>query len=244
MTVQEVRVEVTPLQTEGMRDVLGDVVQRQLFADHGVDVGKVRSIRGYLIRSNYTAEQIDAHVQDIFSDPIIEYGATNTSLLEDQTFFPQPPSLTVTVGFKPGVTDNPGAAANDGFKVLFPEGESSISTYISYAFLQLPDGIDHAWVASTLFNGLIEKSILTTREQLETNQAMSLTYPERPTIERQAPATINLEVSDDELLRLSTEGLLALNLNEMQTIRDHYRDETTRGARSPCRHLTRFTNGC
>ena len=116
--------------------------------------------------------------------------------------------------------------------MLFPEGESSISTYISYAFLELPDGIDHAWVASTLFNGLIEKSILTTREQLETNQAMSLTYPERPSIERQAPATINLEVSDDELLRLSTEGLLALNLNEMQTIRDHYRDETTRGARS------------
>ena len=32
MAMQEVRVEVTPLQTEGMRDVLGDVVQRQLFA--------------------------------------------------------------------------------------------------------------------------------------------------------------------------------------------------------------------
>ena len=134
MPVQDVRVEVTPLQTEGMRDVLGDVVQRQLFADHGIDVGKVRSIRGYLIRSTYSGSEIEPHVQDIFSDPIIEFGATNTSLLENQTFFPTPPSLTVTVGFKPGVTDNPGAAANDGFKVLFPEGESTISTYISYAF--------------------------------------------------------------------------------------------------------------
>ena len=43
MSVQDVRVEVTPLQTEGMRDVLGDVVQRQLFADHGIDVGKAVS---------------------------------------------------------------------------------------------------------------------------------------------------------------------------------------------------------
>ena len=153
-------------------------------------------------------------------------------MLEDQNFFPIPPSLTVTVGFKPGVTDNPGAAANDGFKVLFPEGESTISTYISYAFLKLPDGIDHTWLASTLFNGLIEKSILTTKEQLETNQATHLTFPERPTIVRQAPAIINLEVADEELVRLSNEGLLALNLNEMQTIRDHYRDEATRTART------------
>ncbi|MEC7167778.1 MAG: AIR synthase-related protein [Candidatus Thermoplasmatota archaeon] len=232
MSVHDVRVEVTPLQTEGMRDVLGDVVQRQLFADHGIDVGKVRSIRGYLIRSTYSVTEIEPHVQDIFSDPIIEFGATNISLLENQTFFPTPPSLTVTVGFKPGVTDNPGAAANDGFKVLFPDGESAISTYISYAFLELPDGIDHTWLASTLFNGLIEKSILTTKEQLEKNQATHLTFPERPTIERQAPAIINLEVADEELIRLSDEGLLALNLNEMQTIRDHYRDEATRTART------------
>ena len=94
MPVQDVRVEVTPLQTEGMRDVLGDVVQRQLFADHGIDVGKVRSIRGYLIRSTYSGSEIEPHVQDIFSDPIIEFGAINTSLLENQTFFPTPPSLT------------------------------------------------------------------------------------------------------------------------------------------------------
>ncbi len=167
MAVQEVRVEVTPLQTDGMRDVLGDVVQRQLFADHGIDVGKVRSIRGYLIRSSYSASEIEPRVQDVFSDPIIEFGAADTPLLEDKNFFPSPPALTVTVGFKPGVTDNPGAAANDGFKVLFPDGDSFISTYVSYAFLQLPDDIDHDWLASTLFNGLIEKSILTTKEQLE-----------------------------------------------------------------------------
>ena len=232
MSAHEVRVEVTPLQTDGMRDVLGDVIQRQIFADHGIDVGKVRSIRGYLIRSQYDASEIEPHVQDIFSDPIIEYGVTNTSLLEDKTFFPSPPILTVTVGFKPGVTDNPGAAANDGFRILFPEGESTIATYISYAFLELPNTVDHEWLASTLFNRLIEKSILTTQHQLETGQANAMTYPSRPNIERQSPSIINLEVSDEELLRLSNEGLLALNLNEMQTIRNHYRDSETQTARN------------
>ena len=93
MGVQVVRVEVTPLQTEGMRDVLGDVIQRQLLADHGIDVGKVRSIRGYLIRSQYSADEIEPRVQDIFSDPIIEFGATNTSLLDDKKYFPTHPTL-------------------------------------------------------------------------------------------------------------------------------------------------------
>ena len=119
MTVQEVRVEVTPLQTEGMRDVLGDVVQRQLFADHGVDVGKVRSIR--ISFEATTLQNKSMRTFRIFSQTRLSSMGRQISLLEDQAFFPQPPSLTVTVGFKPGVTDNPGAAANDGFKVL-PEG--------------------------------------------------------------------------------------------------------------------------
>ena len=90
MTVHDVRIEVTPLQTEGMRDVRGDVVRRQLIADHGVDVGIVRSICGYLIRSQYDAPSITPRVQDIFSDPIIEFGAVDTQLIHDLNFFPQP----------------------------------------------------------------------------------------------------------------------------------------------------------
>ena len=91
MTVHDVRIEVTPLQTEGMRDVRGDVVRRQLIADHGIDVGIVRSICGYLIRSKYDASSITPRVQDIFSDPIIEFGAVDTTLIQDATFFPHTP---------------------------------------------------------------------------------------------------------------------------------------------------------
>ena len=43
---------------------------------------------------------------------------------------------------------------------------------------------------------------------------------------------MNLEVDDAALMRLSEEGLLALNLEEMQTIRDHYRDPQVQAART------------
>ena len=45
------------------------------------------------------------------------------------------------------------------------------------------------------------------------------------------PATVDLEVSDDELISISEKGLLALNLEEMKAIQAHYRDERVRDAR-------------
>ena len=61
------RVEVTPRQGEGMRDVRGDVVRRQLKADHGVEVNMVRSICGYLIHGETPHETIAERVDDLFA---------------------------------------------------------------------------------------------------------------------------------------------------------------------------------
>ena len=74
------RVEVTPKQGEGMRDVRGDVVRRQLMADHNIKVEEVRSINGFLIKSNLNSEKIEKTVYDLFSDPIMRTGLANLSL--------------------------------------------------------------------------------------------------------------------------------------------------------------------
>ena len=49
-----VRVEATPRLGEGMRDVRGNSVKRQLQADHGIEISEVRSIVGFLIDSEIT----------------------------------------------------------------------------------------------------------------------------------------------------------------------------------------------
>ena len=54
-------------------------------------------------------------------------------------------------------------------------------------------------------------------------------YPEIEFIQKspteyKSPAKVDLEISDEELIKLSEEGLLALNLEEMQTIQAHYRN--------------------
>ena len=68
------RVEITPREGPGMRDVRGDVVRRQLAADHGLEVPQVRSITGFLLNGETSTEAIQTRVDDLFADPIIEHG--------------------------------------------------------------------------------------------------------------------------------------------------------------------------
>lgn len=213
-----------------MRDVRGDVVRRQLHADHGCNVQRVRSICGYLIQGQTSAEAIAARVDDLFADPIIEHGAANTLFLSTD-LFEQIPDMVVTVGFKPGVTDNPGKAATDGYLTLFPEDtEAKISTYTTYAFYGAGD-LDPTWLAGTLHNGLIERALVADSAACQAGTWPALDYPTPPEQVFIQPKTIDLECDDETLETISTEGLLALNLEEMHAIQAHYRDEEIRALR-------------
>ena len=101
MSSNIVRVETTPKLGDGMRDVRGNSVKRQLEADHGIDIGSVRSIVGFLISSEITSEEISQRVDDVFADPIIEESATDSLHLENKNLFSSEPDMVITVGFKP-----------------------------------------------------------------------------------------------------------------------------------------------
>ena len=94
-----------------MRDVRGNSVKRQLQADHNVEIQEVRSIVGFLIDSEISSEEISERADDIFADPIIEVSATDDLHLNNSELFPESPDIVVTIGFKPGVTDNPGKSS-------------------------------------------------------------------------------------------------------------------------------------
>lgn len=225
------RVEITPREGPGMRDVRGDVVRRQLAADHGLEVPQVRSITGFLLNGETSSEAIQTRVDDLFADPIIEHGAVNTLLLTTNAFASKPDAV-ITIGFKPGVTDNPGKAATDGFLTLFPEDtEANIATYLTYVFYGLPATVDVSWLAETLHNNLIERAILADAAMCQRQEWPELHYPAPPEQVFIAPQSVDMEIEDAALIDLSTTGLLALNLEEMQTIQHHYRDAEIRQAR-------------
>ena len=155
-----VRVEVTPRLGETMRDVRGDLVKRRLIADHNIEFEQVRSIVGYLVNSDIGSQEVANRIDDLFVDPIIEVGITDELQLNNSELFSSKPDMVVSVGFKPGVTDNPGKAALDGFLTIFPEagGDAKISTYLTFAFWGVPDGVEIEWLSKQLHNCLLYTS--------------------------------------------------------------------------------------
>ena len=138
--------------------------------------------------------------------------------------------MVVTIGFKPGVTDNPGKAALDGFRTIFPNAgdDARVSTYLTYTFRRSSRRRRNRMVAKQLHNGLIERAVFFERRRIPSYRICSECTPS----DYAPPATVDLEVSDEELMKLSEEGLLALNLEEMQTIQAYYRDPEVKSKRA------------
>ena len=228
-----VRVEVTPKIGNGMRDARGDLVKRQLLVDSGISADKVRSIVGFLVNSDISEDLINQRADDLFADPIIEHSLTNQTFLQEKAIYDTTPDAVISVGFKPGVTDNPGKAALDGFFTIFPEAgrESDISTYITYAFYGVNGQATPEFIASKLYNNLIERAVISDADMCQAGDWPMIEYPAKPPQEFKEPAHIDLEISDDELIEISETGLLALNLEEMQAIQSHYRNDAVRSAR-------------
>ena len=147
--------------------------------------------------------------------------------------FPVPPQIVIQAGFKPGVTDNAGQAGLDGLLTLFPHlsSDSAVATTRTYAFWGVPDNTSADWLAGKLHNPMIERASISGQLDCEKSVWPSLDFPNQPALEQTAPAIVDLEISDNELIEISETGLLALNLNEMKAIQSHYRDPLVRKAR-------------
>jgi len=222
--------EVTTKNLEGLQDSRGESVRSMLKADHDIDVGSVRVILGYQVKSSLSQPDADALTYDLFADPVIEVGSNDSRILDD---FPTPPEVAILIGFKPGVTDNSGKAGLDGLSTLFPnQSEARIATFRTYAFWGVPEEIKPSDLASILHNPMIERASVSDNEDCLKGDWPELEFPERPPATFQEPETIDLEVSDDKLVEISDKGLLALNLDEMKAIQDHYRDSLVRASRS------------
>ncbi|MDP6906072.1 MAG: phosphoribosylformylglycinamidine synthase subunit PurL [Candidatus Thalassarchaeaceae archaeon] len=226
-------VEVTPRELPGMQDTRGESVRAMLANDHNLSFDKIRSITGYQVKANLSAKQLLESLQNLFTDPIIEHGSVNQSLLDDPNFFPTAPDAAIMVGFKPGVTDNAAQAALDGLTTLYPDQSKSanIATTMTFLFWGLPDNINLLNLANILHNPMIERAAMATPEHCAQEIWPQLPYPARPEVVFAPPTTIDLEVSDKELIRISEEGLLALNLEEMQAIQAHYRNSEIQSIR-------------
>ena len=215
----------------GVTDARGEGAARRIREFLHIGVSQVRTRQVYWLRLPISAEQARLAAEELFCDPIIQDYSLDACL--DGPAF----DFAVTVGFKPGVTDNVGRTATAALEEVLGvrhDGEEGVATAVQY----LLSGVDRAGAeriaAELLCNPLIEEAAVQDhadwRERgvaLRRDGSQAGPAPEAPgAAERPAGppvGTVRLEGPDERLAALSAERVLALSVAEMKAVRDHYR---------------------
>ncbi|MBT4575765.1 MAG: phosphoribosylformylglycinamidine synthase, partial [Candidatus Cloacimonetes bacterium] len=204
-----------------IRDVQGEKVQKSAEAFLNIDTGKVKTGKIFNVMYDISQEEIERFANLGLRDEIIHDVYINSSY-KNSTF-----KSFVLVAKMPGVTDD--------------EGISAQKTLIDILDLNLDVNTQHIYTEDLY---LIENELSDTElkelaeKQLGNKLIHHFEYGEFKGLVDYVPEVkiasdnevkiISLELGDAELLKLSKDMLLSLNLEEMQTIKAHFADENVR----------------
>ena len=212
----------------GVRDPRGRgvVAKARQFLHLAVRSCQTRDV--YKVDVALTPKQL-RHVKDAFTDPVIARSAVGRL---------PPPAFDwlIEVGFKPGVTDNVGHTARAVVRdVLDRELTHEETVYTSVQYFVAGDGLARA-DAERLGRDLLANTLIQTIQVFAAEEWDAAPADESvPAIREQADVhvrTYDLRGPDEELMRISREGILSLSLEEMHAIRDHFASPAVRAART------------
>ncbi len=194
---------------DAVRDARGERVKSEIRQHLGIDLQRVRTLDVYTVDAALSADEIHAAARGPLSDPIIQQVAVDSPLAADF-------DVLIEVGFRPGVTDNVGRTAREAIQYLtgrtFAEGEA-VYTSVQYLLKGQIDKQQAEQIAGGfLANGLIQRWTILDRSELDPQKGVPVTLPRVDSSSEPQVQKINLNVSDEELLQISRDGMLALNL--------------------------------
>ena len=209
----------------GLRDARGEHAAAQVRDFLHLNVEAVRTREVYKVEGELSAEEAERVLGEL-TDPVLHRGAIGR--VDDGPF-----DAAVTVAYKPGVTDPVGKSAKVAVEDTIGRplgGDATVFTSRVYLFEGLDrEGAERA-ARELLHNPLIESAVVETPADWAASEP-DLSVPRVEAHERPPVATVDLSGSDDQLLDISRKGLLALELKEMQAIRDWFQGEGLSEAR-------------
>jgi len=199
----------------GLPDPRGQHVAARVRDFLDIPVTAVRTRDVYHLEADLSDDEV-ARVVSEFTDPVLNLGAAGR--VDDGPF-----GRAITVAYKPGVTDPVGKSARLAIQDTLGRtlgDEAAVYTSVMY----LLDGVDQAEAERIAFellaNPVIQTASVVPFEEWRGAEP-DLSVPK--VAGGQTPEVINVDLTgtDEELLKISRDGMLALSLQEMQTIRDH-----------------------
>jgi len=200
----------------GLRDARGEHAAQQVRDFLHLPVEAIRTRDVYHVEAEISPEEIEQILHE-FTDPVLQQGAVGR--LEDGPF-----AAAISVAYKPGVTDPVGKSALVAIEdTLGRRLGAGAAVYTSRLYLL--DGVDLGQAESIagdlLANAVIQDIEVTSYEDWQASP-VSLAVPRVEGGPRPEVRTYDLGGDDSDLERISREGMLALTLEEMQAIRDHF----------------------
>ena len=206
---------------DGVKDARGERVRREIREHLGIEVDSVRTLDVYTVDAALSDAEIEAAAAGPFSDPVIQEFVINRPLARDF-------DVLVEVGFRPGVTDNIGRTAREAIQYLtgrpFAAGEA-VYTSVQYLLKGKVDKPIAERIASGfLGNGLIQRWDILTAAEFDPENGVPVTLPKVTSDARPEVREIDLDVADEELMKISRDGMLALSIEEMKMLQAHAAD--------------------
>ncbi|MGM0681909.1 MAG: AIR synthase-related protein, partial [Thermodesulfobacteriota bacterium] len=202
-------------------DSFAGKTRRKITGDLGIPVTGVRTINVFTVEADITREQLKASASGPFCDPVIQDYSLSCLALEKGLNF----DWLIETGFRPGVTDNEGRTAAQALELIIGrklKAGEGVYTSRQYLIEGLVTAEDAEKIArNALANELIQRFTVMSRSRF---QAEGGIRPFAPKVVDKTPATVtevDLEISDEELIKISSERVLALSLSEMRLIREY-----------------------
>lgn len=203
---------------EGIRDALGEGVKKGIGEDLNITVKNVKTIDVYTVDADLSKEQLNFLGENLFSDPISQKFSLDKPLAKDFDWL-------IEVGFKPGVTDNVGKTSKEAIKDILKIEFGKEAVYTSKQFLISGEKlrkVDCEKIAKDLLaNELIQQWFITDYKSFSEKRHF-IPIPKLKIPHQAAISLIDLNISDQDLLKISQERKLTLNLGEMQTIKNYF----------------------
>jgi len=161
-----------------------------------------------------------AWLEEAFCDPVIQDIAVGTLLRSDFSWY-------IEVGYKPGVTDNVGNSGRYALRLITGR---AIPVYSSRGFLLHGDLTEEQ--ARAVAEGCLANELIQNVRIFRTGTSSIEPYiPKVTGLHEAFVEEIDLDLHDDELLKLSQDRTLALRLDELKTIIGYLKDPQTQADR-------------
>ena len=219
------RLEVT-LKPE-LFDAEGETLRRKAWDYFGIQLDTVRTVSIITIDADLSPKQLDIVRREVFTNPVTQVSS----------YEPLPVAFdwTVWIGFRPGVRDNPGSTGKEAIEdILGIRLAAGESLYTSKRYCLVGQGLsedDARKIAGDLLaNDIIQQWKVFQAEAWDPTQGIGTIIPKVKL--DHTPTVSNIPIdSDRHLQAVSDERNLALNPNDIPTIRRYFLKESVQAAR-------------